>query len=412
MNKVDDYMFGFLLFFACLMMTISCTLGELLSKPTPTSTPTPTSLPTLTPTHSPTATITPTFTPTFTATSTPQTISSDNVSSLINYSEWEIPGSPVIWDIQWNENGKILAVLTEDLILHFYDIDNRETIKTMALSDDALNGFSLSPDFSMLAIHKDKAVSIIEVPSGKPIQDIILREGLSYVAFSPDNRFVALAMTYGLYLWSIENQSVDLILDEGENYWKYVYISSDGSFLISASCIREGEYGCVNYSISKWDIATQKATLNFPLIAETYTRLKIAVSGDENVIAVYETWNDRTAQVFDLRSGDLVGEISYTNEVPSLSRVTLDHNGGLICLTEVYEDSFSGEAIYRERLVDINTNNVLLEIENSGGLYFEQFGWDWNIALYYGTMAFNKAGNILVTGAQDGKIRLWAVIDR
>jgi len=70
------------------------------------------------------------------------------------------------------------------------------------------------------------------------------------------------------------------------------------------------------------------------------------------------------------------------------------------------EDSLSGNYIYREQIIDVETDEILLDIDKSGGAMIVLGGYNWGFVGTYGTLNFSPSGKFLISGTQTGEVIL------
>jgi WD40 repeat protein/cellulose biosynthesis protein BcsQ len=242
------------------------------------------------------------------------------------------------------------------------------------------------------------------------------------VTFNPNGKLLASASDDQLIkLWSVSDGELDekpIKTLEGHKYRvRSVCFSTDGKFLASSS---------LDKTIKLWDVKTCE-------LIRTFTGHKdwvwIAVFNHDSSRLV-STSQDKELKVWDVIGGNCIKTIQMNSQVQSLA---FSSNGALMAagsddntvkLWDCNWDCYDGEFKYRETLeghsgfvrsVAFNCNDDLASASYDNTIRLWEVSKGECRKVFRGhthrlrSIAFNRDGNIMVSGGWDQKLKLWDI---
>ncbi len=382
-----------LILFAC---NLPQAIQENTSSPTPTLPPTAAFTPTLVPsaTASPTATITPTPLPTSTPTPPPiaqvgtplpeylQPISFDTATQVHAIAEWQ---QGAVTDLDWSSDGGTLVVGGAAEV-DFYDVRTRARQKTLQM-DSGLVNIDLSPNGRYLATGSNAGseqsgytgtVSFWRLADDVKLFDFYLdRRGVSDLAFSPNGRTFAAAVTSNEYIdnnfifWNTNTWEITRTMRTGGVL--DMAFSPDGRFIASTPD---------RFAIRLWDIRYVQYIYELPT-SFTGAVNCLVFSPDGRVLATGHY--DGFIRLWDVAKGELLKEFRTEGVIESLA---FSPDGVLLASGEGFRD-------FTIRLWDLGSGLALQTL--TGHTHAVD------------NLAFSPDGRLLASGSYDGTLRLWGV---
>jgi WD40 repeat protein len=371
-----------------------------LTQPAPTGTPSPsnTVAPTGTPTLVPTATITPTPTitpttpPTPTATLPPiasigtplpeylEPISFGNANRVNALAEWK---EDAVTDLAWTADGARLVVGGKAEV-DFFDIHTRNKEKTLQV-DEGLVAFALSPDERYLASGSNAGseqtgytgnVSFWRLSDDEHLFAFYLdRRGVSGVAFSPNGRTFAAAVTSPEYIdnnfifWNTSTWEITRTFRTGGVV--DMAFSPDGQYIASTPD---------RFAIRLWQMKDSLLKYQLPT-SFTGAVNCLAFSPDAATLATGHY--DGAIRLWDVAKGEIKMEFSTPGVVESLA---FSPDGTLLASGE----SYRGSVIH---IWDLSIGQSLRVLEGHTHAVDQ--------------LAFSPDGRLLASASYDGTLRLW-----
>ncbi len=366
--------------------------------PTPTKTlvvtstpsPIPTSTPTITPL--PTETATPTATPTAVLLVEAGTPLPQNLEAITLENAWQVSGlaewseSSVV-DMEWTPDNQLLAVASSDAI-NLYQVDSRESLRTLYPQNDGIVDIAFSPGGSWLvegSRRGDEAsgyASSLELwagPNWKPLGLLYgAPTGLNAITFEPEGNFFAASYS------SPANQNINTIDFWQTSNWTINTSAEVGTILSFAfspdSRLFAGSPD--RYSIRIWDLTQNLLIFRFPT-SFTGAVNTMVFSPDGGILATGHY--DGMVRLWNVVTGEILLEFNTGAVVQSLA---FSPDGSIIASGGSFENS-------AVQLWSSGSGEMLRSLESpTSGII---------------RLVFSPSGQYLVSAAYDGLVRLWGI---
>ena len=307
-----------------------------------------------------------------------QPITPDNIDRLVLLRRW---GKGTLENVAYSPDGTQLAVASSRGVF-LYDpatLDETGVIETGFAVAEAV----FSADGALLAVSEDSGYSlqIWDANSGALVRTMAKAEGVrgfvGQLAFSPDGRLVAAALSDQVAIWSAETGELSFLLEGFQMFIRGVAFSPDGRILAT------GDYG--GNRVILWD-TDDGSQID---IIETEDRVSGLVFSPDGAILAVSSFGD--VNLWDLGSRTQLANLDATNFD---SRMLID---GAETLT------FSPDGAFLATGTDHNLVR-LWNVEN-GALLRTLEGHDAIV----NSLAFSPGGERLVSASADKTMRLWQV---
>ena len=218
---------------------------------------------------------------------------------------------------------------------------------------------------------------------------------VSSIAFSPDGRTLAVSSDGEIVLWNLEDGQPQFLLKENE-YFYYLMFSPDGRTLAARCNVTHAGSNIYLWNI---DMENIKKTGRSHIISDHNLEVNsIAFNNDGNILASghhlekIKLWDVAHGKLKNVCNGD-----PYQLHVQSLTFVP---HGKTLASLNIYSQSSEGKA------------EILFWHAETGEYQKTQKGHGKAIGntrhiSHGGGIAYNKEGNIFVTGSLDGTVRIW-----
>ncbi|MEM8638857.1 MAG: NB-ARC domain-containing protein [Cyanobacteria bacterium P01_G01_bin.54] len=330
------------------------------------------------------------------------------------------------WAIAFSPDGGLLASASQDRTVRLWDVATGEGLQVFEGHTDWVKAVAFSPDSRLLASgSNDQTVRLWDRASGT-CQRILTghTDWVWSVTFSPDGTTLASGSSDGFVkLWDRATGQCRQTLTEHTDVVKTVVFSPDGTTLASGGfdqkvCLWDLEHRCYRY------VLTDHSELVWSLV----------FSADGRILA--SNSNDQTTRLWDAPTGKLRKVVTErTNRVwsiafsPNSSLLASSSDDQTITLWDVqtgqtvrtiwgYSSVMWAVAYARQKGENgaiADCEGDLLAIGNDQGVQL----WDAGrgqclktlpgLAVKTRAVCFNRAGDRLASGSDDGNIRLWDV---
>lgn len=155
----------------------------------------------------------------------------------------------VVTTARFSPDGRLVASGTEEGILHVRDVETGEILsvafhRELPWLSEGVTSIAFSPDNSSVAfVTDDRDVLLVDITQNKLVNTLEAPVAGAYgIAFSPDGTLIAIPASEGIALWSVEDGKRVRVLEGHNGRVHSVAFSADGSLLIST-----GEDGAVRF---------------------------------------------------------------------------------------------------------------------------------------------------------------------
>jgi WD40 repeat protein/serine/threonine protein kinase len=252
-----------------------------------------------------------------------------------------------------------------------WDVDTRQEITT-ALDGLRAYGAAIAPD-GMVALGGESAITVWNPNTGRTIRLRGHRSFVHSLAFTHDGTTLASSSDdKAVILWDLRSGRIRHKIEDRDV--KSVVFSADGSTLATGgvSVVDGEEVG----QIDLWDVATGR--LKQTLHGHSAAVLSVAFSPNGSLLASGS--RDHTIRLWELKTGEVRNLRGHAAAVNSL---TFSSHGSLA----------SGSNDRTIKLWDPNTGETTATLK----------GHPTSVS----SVAFSPDGSLLVSGADDGRIRMW-----
>lgn len=211
-------------------------------------------------------------------------------------------------------DGRVLAIQTRTGGLRIYDLEKRETLRTLAWTGEPIISLALSRDGDQLALLTARSVHLAQTRQEGGFRRVYQSPSrLVQVALQADKHLLALAGDEGVKV--VQSATGDVLLARKEPPGQAVAFSADGAFLAAAQGKEVLLYDLPNL------VERAKAPLNFypSTLAFSESSKHLAAAGDANTLAV-----------LDVASGKVVARPSLGFSASKVQHLVLAPDGNAL----------------------------------------------------------------------------------
>ncbi|KAF5672301.1 vegetative incompatibility het-E-1 [Fusarium heterosporum] len=303
-------------------------------------------------------------------------------------------------------DGKTIAAGSDDFTVLVWDLDTGSMRYRLPAHTRWVNSVVFSPDGKLLASGSmDETLAIWDADTGRPMARFNNQSScVNDAAFSPDGTMLATAsFDQVVRIWDIKSGEITIILDGHSDCVNSAKFSPDSKQIVS---------GSDDMTIRLWDTTTGTGTLT--LKGHSMRVRSVAFSVDASLIVSGS--DDKSVKVWDAVSGSLLQTL--TSHTSGINAVAFSPNGKILASC-----SFDDEV----RLWDTRTWKSTGKLEDfsndsddrsSSGemmdsIHFEPLsmvskdlkGHSKKIT----ALVVSPNGQLLVSGSEDGTIKLWLI---
>ncbi len=363
---------------------------------------------------------------------------SDGSVALWDVADRRAIGTPLVADplnqvfcVAFSPNGAILASASANGGVQLWDVAHRQPLgRALTHRPPGVYSVAFSHDGSILAsANVDGTIQLwnvsIDQPLGAPlvghqdtVTDLFDKNGLTDLAFSPDDSLLASGGQYGtVSIWDVaHSHSLGVVLPGTVNAVAGVALSADGTTAATAGA---------NKTVLLWDLVKYRLRCN-PLAGHTDLVNTVAFSPNGRIVA--SGADDATIRLWDVARCRPLGAPLRDPAGVAVESLVFSPNGRLLVagnadatirVWDVDRRRVSGPALLgpTARAWDVAISRDGREVA-SGNL--DGSVWLWNVsaghlhaALLTGhadavySVAFSPDDRMLASGSNDGTIRLW-----
>jgi WD40 repeat protein len=279
--------------------------------------------------------------------------------------------------VAFSPDGKTIASCGGDRVVLIWDAATGKILHRLVGHTNSINGLAFSGDGKMLASSSRMNGQIIlwDPLRGTRIRELPSKFTVPWVAFSPDNKLLAVVSERGTHLLDPATGAERGNIKEQEVYW--TAFTSDGKTIVSA-----GQKNSPGSSVRLWNAATRKEIRSF-----RWERIySAALSPDGKMLAAGN--KNGSIRVWDVESGAVV------REFPSIG-TDLVWNAHMVF-------SPDSKLLATVGNTDISRAIRILSLE-SGKEAVRCSGHPTGAS----SVAFSPDGARLVSGGLRGRVRVW-----
>jgi WD40 repeat protein/3',5'-cyclic AMP phosphodiesterase CpdA len=303
----------------------------------------------------------------------------------------------LVRDVAFSPDGTVIATASRDHTALVWNAATGQYAAALLTGhDDLVRAVAFSPDGTLIATaSRDHTARIWNAAAGQPIAALTGHDDwVNSVAFSPDGTLIATASEDGTArTWATATgQPVATFTGHSDPVYSVAF-SPDGTLIATASG---------DHTARTWDTSTGQ--LIATLTGHSDTVSSVAFSPDGTLIATAS--DDRTARTWNTATGQPVATL--TGHDRYLSGVVFSPDGTLIATvsgdhtTQIWnaDDMLNrrtppARRRLRRRTIPSGTKSVTL----------------WGHADEVNAVAFDPAGDRVLTASDDGTVRIWRLSD-
>ena len=236
---------------------------------------------------------------------------------------------------------------------------------------------------------------VFEDATGKQLDPLVPSVISQDVAFSPDERLVAVAHVGGVSVWNLQSGKKAFDIDPRdtrEHHVGAVAFSPDGGYLAAGTFISNSGKLDGFGTVTIWDVRTAQRVRTFPGENCGIWRLAWSPDGRHLAVAAGVHFISRgTAKVWDVTTGKLVYDLKGHTEC--VWGVSFSPDGRRLVTCSGSRTGRPPETNGELKLWDMDTGLELLGLTENKATVFD--------------VAFSPDGRWLGAGYADGKIRIW-----
>jgi WD40 repeat protein len=275
-------------------------------------------------------------------------------------------------------SGNLLASAAEDSSVCLWHLPTGKRIWRHTAETRNLNGVAVTPDERLvISNHDNNQLFLLNATTGKPVTQIpTSARSPTELDVTPDGECLIWATRSrppNLLIWSLSHHRVLARLGEGE-YPGVIDVSADGRFVVTGD-----SHGMVRL----WDTVAGTAIRELAIHQDAITDIALSPGGDLVASATYDK--------LDVRELD-TGESRLCLDVPSARTVAFSPDGRRLVSGGFREEVFVWDLASGHQLASLRAERAFSD-------------------RYVLRLAFLPDPRGLVTGATDGRIRLWRLPD-
>ena len=225
------------------------------------------------------------------------------INTLSGHTYW-------VWTIAINPDQNILASGSFDSSIKLWDMKTGDNLMTLVSHRSSLSVVRFSNEGNLLAsLSRDGQLYCWSVKSGKPIYQIRTQhvQRRSYIAFSPDDRFLANNSGHDVFLFDVASGDVAKVLKGHTEFVISFSFSPDGKIIAT---------GSQDHTIRLWNVETGEC-LN-QLKGHDGLVFKVAFNPAGNILA--SSGGDHVVKLWNVTTGHCVQKFEgHTESVTALS---------------------------------------------------------------------------------------------
>jgi WD40 repeat protein len=332
---------------------------------------------------------------------------------------WEFAHERAVSTVAFSPRDSTLATLCADGFLRFWDVHTRSNIGGVSASasvDDGALAFSRDGSWLAFSDARNGWVTVSNLTTGTSFTTNAHTGSLTGLAFSPDSTLLATRAWDGtIKLWEVRSWRLKHVLSHQGWGWSTVAFSPDGRQLVSTS---------IDQMWKLWDtesgrlLHAEKSRFGHPLAAVFLSDGKtIAVANMDDTIRLWhqtaDGWKERA--VLKVRSGTLALALS-----PDGTELASSTGAGEVKLWSTtppaepsdwmpLESGFKCLSTDARAFLVAFTNGVIELWDSATLTNTATLTWPETNAVSF---ALHSDGKTIVSGSEDGTIKLWRLAGR